>query len=189
MKNRTSLIAISVLILGVIFLFCSICISQDAYAEGEVRSLKDFQYWDNGTVKQCTVYDAHTGRLKTRAFCAYGGSVEKVEKFDEAGNKIEEALYDANGALKAGIDGWAAMRWRYDGLQIVWQVSYDENGKSIEQKFYTSSGNLAMRLYRDDDSVNPYANAAMYMMLGGRNIGYYDSRGTLDEIKEDIKEK
>jgi len=178
-----------ILAIGIVFLLYHICISKDAYAEGEVRSLKDFQYWDNGMVKQCIVYDARTGRLKAKAFCSHSGAVEKVEKFDERGNKIEEALYDGKGALKAGLDGWAAMRWQYDDSQLVWQVSYDEAGKPIEQKFYNSSGKLAMRLYRDDDSVNPYVNAAMYTMLGGQNIRYYDSRRTLEEATQAIQTK
>jgi len=175
-------------IVGVVFLLYGIFTPIGTRAEGEVKSLKDFQYWDKGTVRECDVYDAQTGRLKAKAFCAYSGDIEKVEKFDEGGNKIEEALYDGKGRLKAGIDGWAAMRWRYDGSQLVWQVSYDQYGTPIERKFYSKSGKLAMRLYRDNDSVNPYVNAAMYMMLGGQNIGYYDSRETLKEARQAINE-
>lgn len=180
MKNR--------FVIGAAILLYSTCALTDASATGEVKSLKDFQYWDNGEVRQCTVYDAGTGRLKAQVFCLYNGAIEKVEKFDDGGNKIEVSLYDGAGRLKSGIDGWAAMRWRYDGSQLVWQISYDEDGKPIERKFYSESGKLVMRLYRDDDTVNPYANAAMYMMLGGRNIGYYDSRRTLEEVTRVIKE-
>lgn len=160
----------------------------DVLADGEVKNLKDLQYWDNGNVRLCTMYDAQTGRLKGKAYCLYDGAVEKVEKFDGGGNKIEVALYDGKSNLKPGIDGWAAMRWRYDGTSLVWQVSYDEYGKAIERKFYSESGKLVLRLYRDDDSVNPYVNAAMYMMIGGGNIAYYDSRGTLEEVNRVIKE-
>lgn len=170
------------------FLFYISFASAYAGAEGEVKALKDFQYWESGAKKQCAIYDARTGRLRGKVFYSHEGAIQKVEKFDELGNKIEAALYDGGGMPKAGMDGWAAMRWRYDGTHLVWQVSYDEYGKPIERKFYSESGKLVMRLYRDDDSVNPYVNAAMFTMLGGQNIGYYDSRGTLEEVTRIIKE-
>ena len=165
-------------------LFYAAIVSPYAHAEGEVRSLKDFQYWDNGKVRQCTVYDAQAGRLKGKIFCAHDGSVAKVEKYDESGNRTEEALYDGKGGLKSGIDGWAAMRWRYDGSHLMWQTTYDDEGRPVEHKLYSESGKLAMRMYRDDDAVNPYVNAAMYMMLGGRNVGYYDYRSTFGEATQ-----
>jgi len=158
------------------------CLLGSAYADGEVKSLKEFLYWDNGKVRQCTIYSAQTGKMKAKVYCGIGGSIERVEKFDERGNMLEEALYDSNGRLKPGIDGWAAMRWRYSGSQVMLQVSYDEFGKPIERKFYSESGKLVMRIYRDDDTVNPYVNAAMYMMLGSGNIGYYDPHETFDEV-------
>lgn len=170
------------------FLFLVGFASTDADADGEVKSLKDFQYWDNGKVRQCTIYDAGTGRLKGKVSCAYDGAIDRTEKFDERGNRIEAALYDGKGNLKLGVDGWAAMRWRYDDSHLVWQISYDEYGRPIERKFYSESGKLAMRLYRDDDKVNPYVNAAMYTMLGAQNAAYYDSRATFDEMTGIMRE-
>ena len=165
---------------GIAFL-CGICLPADARADGEVQSLKGYLYWDSGEVRQCTIYDARTGKLKAKAFCGSDGSIQKIERFDERGNKVEEALYDGKGNLKTGVDGWAAMRWRYDGSRIVWQISYDESGDPTEQKLYSESGKLAMRFYRDDETVNPYVNAAMYTMLGGQNVRHYDPRGTFEE--------
>lgn len=160
----------------------------EALADGEIKNLKDFQYWDSGKVKECDVYDAATGRLKEKFFCAPEGTIERVDRYDGYGNKVESALYDGKGRLKGGIDGWAAMRWRYDGSKLVWQVAYDEDGRAIERKLYTESGRLAMRMYRDDDSVNPYVNAAMYTMLGGGNMAYYDSRKTLQDVTKTMNE-
>ena len=172
------------------FLFCASCIARNAFADGEVKSLKDFKYWDMGRVRQCDIYDAQTGRLKAKAFYTSDGStIERIEKYDVHGNKLEAALYDANGNLRPGVDGWAAMRWRYDeNSHLMIQVSYDEFGEPIERKFYSESGKLVMRLYRDDESVNPYVNAAMYTMLGGANIGYYDAGGTLKEVTRIVNE-
>lgn len=151
----------------------SIFLSVNAAAEGEVQDLKDFEYWDNGKVKQCTVYGTD-GHLKAKAFCRYNGTAEKIERYDIYGNKIEQALYDDRGKLKTGIDGWAAMRWRYDGPVLVSQISYDENGVPIDKKFYSESGKLMARLYRDDERMDPYENAAMHILLGGKNIRYHE---------------
>lgn len=159
-----------------------------ASADGEVKNLKAFEYYDNGKVSKCTLYDSATGKLKGKAYCGADGSIQKIEKFNENGDMVEEALYDASGKLKAGIDGWAAMRWRYLDRHLMLQISYDEYGKPLERKYYSESGKLVMRLYRDDDTVNPYVNAAMYMMLGGGNIGYYDPRESYDEVNDLMKD-
>ncbi len=158
-------------------LICLFFVASNVYAEGEVEGLKDFQYWDNGKVKQCTMYDAD-GRLTAKAFCRYDGTTEKVEKYDTYGNEVLEALYDEAGKLKTGIDGWAAMRWWYDGSQLISQISYDEDGKPIERKQYSESGKLILRQYIDDGSdLAPYEAASMAMMLGGHNLRYDAAQG------------
>jgi len=140
--------------------------------EGDIGSLKQFDYWENGKVRQCTMYDTN-GRLKATAYCRHDGSVEKVEKFDNYGNKAEEALYDQKGALKTGIDGWAAMRWWYDGSHLVSQISYDEDGIPLERKQYGESGKLVFRQFRDElTDAKPYEGALMAMLLGGQNVPY-----------------
>ena len=172
---------------GVAFLYFLSAFSVYLRAEGEVQSLKDFDYWDNGKVKRCIMYDI-TGRLKAKAFCRYDGTVEKVEKYDIYGNKVEEALYDDKGKLKAGIDGWAAMRWWYDGSQLLSQIWYDEYGRSIERKQYSEGGRLVFRQHRNDIDFDPYEEASMAMMLGGQNVAYYDSHRRLSERAEMIGE-
>ena len=160
-------------------LICSLIIAISAIliivvpclAEGEVESLKQIEYWDNGKIRQCTMYDTD-GRLKAKAFCRNDGTAEKIEKFDAYGNKTEEAFYDQRGVLKTGIDGWAAMRWFYGGYQLMSQISYDEDGVPIERKQYSESGRLMLRQYRDELDLSPYEGAQMHMMLGGRNIPY-----------------
>lgn len=151
-------------------LFCAICPAL-CFPEGDVENLKQFEYWENGKIKQCTVYDVE-GHLKSKAFCRSDGTVEKMEKFDPYGNKIEEALYDQKGRLKLGVDGWAAIRWWYEGPQLVSQILYDEDGIPLERKQYSESGKLVLRQYRDELDLNPYEGAQMYMMLGGRNVPY-----------------
>ena len=144
-----------------------------------MSSLKQYQYWDNGNVKQCDIYDTE-GRLQARAFCRNDGTVEKIEKYDEYGKEVEEALYDQNGKLKAGLDGWAAMRWFYRDGRLASQISYTEYGRPIERKQYSESGKLVLRQYVDDDSVPPYEEANMYLLLGGNNVKYYDPTKSSD---------
>lgn len=157
-------------VLSFLFLFLSAAV---CFGEGEVKELRQYEYWDNGKIRSCAIYDVD-GRLKAKAFCGHDGVAEKVEKFDVYGNKISEALYDAKGKLKTGIDGWAAMRWWYDGSQLVSQVSYDENGVPMDKRIYSESGRLILRQYRDSANFDPYEGASMAMLLGNRNIPYYD---------------
>lgn len=159
------------------FAFSRLCMG-----EGDVGSLKQFDYWENGKVRQCTMYDTN-GRLKAMAYCRHDGSVEKIEKFDNYGNKTEEALYDQKGVLKTGIDGWAAMRWWYDGSHLVSQISYDEDGIPLERKQYGESGKLVFRQFRDElTDAKPYEGAQMHMMLGGQNVPYILERNPKAEL-------
>ena len=160
---------------GLLFLCVYLLLAASpARCEGNVKDLKLFEYWDNGKVRKCTVYDVY-GYLKTKAFCRYDGTVEKVERFDEMGNKTEDVLYNEKGDLREGIDGWAAMKWKYDGSNLVAEVAFDEGGNLIERKFYSESGKLLYRDYRDDERFSPYESASMALMLGGRNVPYKES--------------
>lgn len=155
--------------------FFLLFVSAYANGEGEVESLRQNTYWDNGKIRQCDLYDAN-GYLKARAFCRVDGTTEKIEKLDRSGNKVEEALYDAKGKLKMGIDGWAAARWRYEGSQMVSQTLYDEDGKPMERKQYSESGRLILRLYREDLNIDTYEGESMALLLGKQNIAYRDSQ-------------
>lgn len=170
-----------------IFLAYSLFSSAYVLAEGNVRDLRDYRYWDNGNVRECTIYDVN-GSLKANYTYRYDGSVEKVEKFDGYGNKIEEALYDEKGRLKTGIDGWAAMRWWYEGYRRLSQITYDEYGRTVERKQFSESGRLMLRQYKDDEDedLNPYEEASMAMLLGNRNLRYR-SREKMEEGSNLIK--
>ncbi|MDO8525524.1 MAG: hypothetical protein Q7S07_03445 [Candidatus Omnitrophota bacterium] len=153
---------------ALIFLI-SISLATRGACEGEVKSLRQYEHWDNGTIKSCTLFDI-SGALKAKAYCRNDGTVDKVEKFDLAGNKIEESLYDEKGKLKTGIDGWAAMRWWYDGPHLESRISYDEDGTPMERRVYSESGRLMFRQYRHDIDFNPYEAANMAALLGPQNV-------------------
>lgn len=152
-----------------VFVIISLIFVPVCMGEGEVKDLKQFEYWDNKKIRTCTIYDV-SGYLKTKAYCRDDGTVEKIEKFDKSGNRIEEGFYDQKGRLKAGVDGWAAMRWWYDGIRLTAQVSYDENGVPMDRRYFSESGRLVLRQYRDDVKFNPYEDAAMAVLLGPQNV-------------------
>jgi len=154
-------------------LICSLFIASAAFGEGEVKSLKKFEFWKTGKVRQCDVYDVN-GYLKAMVFCYGDGSIQKIERFNMLGKKIEEALYDGHGRLKIGIDGWAAIRWLYSGPTLLYEIAYDDTGKPMEMKKYSESGRLIARRYRDDVDFDPYEQASMYMLLGGQSAAFYD---------------
>lgn len=151
-----------------ILLLCA-AITSECRSEGEVKSLRQYEHWPSGTLKSCTLFDTN-GLLKAKAFCRADGTVEKVEKYDALGNRIEEALYDERGGLRAGIDGWAAMRWWYDESHLQSQISFDETGTPMERRVYSDSGRLIMRQYRHDIDFNPYEAANMAALLGPQNV-------------------
>ena len=159
----------------VAFLFLFFLMARFAYAEGEVKGLKKIQYWNNsGKVRQCDIYDVN-GYLKAVVFCYSDGTIQKIERFNMLGKRVENALYDGHGRLKTGIDGWAAIRWIYSGPTLLYEIAYDETGKPMEMKMYSESGKLISRRYRDDVSFDPYEQASMYMLLGGQSAAFYDS--------------
>lgn len=158
----------------IIFLICIFFAVSSAYGEGEVKSLKKFEFWKTGKVRKCDVYDI-SGSLKASVYCRSDGTIEKIERFNMLGKRTEEALYDGRGRLRTGIDGWAAIRWVYSGPALLYEVVYDETGKMMEIKMYSESGRLIARRYRDDVNFNPYEQANMYMLLGGQSAAFYDT--------------
>jgi hypothetical protein len=151
-------------------LFFSLCIiPAGAYSEGNIDALKEYEYWADGKVRGCKVYDKD-GRLRTRSFCRADGTIEKVEKYDLTGNKVQEGHFDSKGKLTPGLDGWAVMRWQYDEeSHLRAQISFDELGRPIERKVYSAGGKMVFRQFRDSDSLNPYEEMQMAMLLGGNN--------------------
>jgi len=140
------------------------------YGEGSIDSLKEYEYWPDGKVRGCKVYDTN-GRLKAKSWCRSDGSVERIEKYDLRGNKIQQGFFDQRGKLKTGIDGWAVMRWEYDDEgRMRSQMSFDELGRPIERKLFSEGGKMVLRQIRDSDKLDPYEEAQMAMFLGGANV-------------------
>ena len=153
----------------VILVFCAFAAAL-VRGEGNVESLKEYEYWSDGKVRGCKVYDTD-GRLKARSYCRPDGTVEKIDKYDQLGNKIQEGRFDQKGNLQANLDGWAIMRWEYDAdSRLRAQISFDELGRPLERKLYSEGGRMILRQIRDSDKLNPYEEAQMAMYLGGANM-------------------
>ena len=151
-------------------LICLSSILTDGFCEGNIDALKEYEYWADGKIRGCKVYDS-SGRIRTRSFCRPDGSVEKIEKYDNIGNKIQEGHFDPKGNLASGIDGWAVMKWEYDSeSRMRAQMSFDELGRPIERKLFSEGGKMVMRQIRDSDKLDPYEEAQMAMFLGGANV-------------------
>jgi len=155
--------------LAFLIVLCLSIMAPCVYCEGKIDALKEYEYWADGKVRGCKVYDTN-GRLRTRSFCRTDGTVEKIEKYDLIGNKAQEGHFDSKGNLAAGLDGWAVMKWQYDDeSHLRSQMSFDELGRPIERKVYSEGGRMVFRQFRDSDNLNPYEEAQMAMFLGGNN--------------------
>jgi hypothetical protein len=141
---------------------------------------KSYEYWPDGRLKLCDVRDPDD-RLIGRVFYASDGAVERLQKFDRRGNKIEESLYDSNGHLAANVDNWAAKRWWYDDdSQLRAQIAYNSAGKAIERKYYSEGGKLIARDYMADDRLD---DEEIYRTIppavGKEIVTFYNPDGTV----------
>jgi hypothetical protein len=148
-----------------------ICLARfSAYGEGTIDALKEYEYWPDGKVRGCKILDKN-GKLRVRSFNRPDGSVEKIDKYDTSGNKVQEGRFDPKGKLTAGLDGWAVMKWEYDGdSRVRSEISFDELGRPLERRLYSPGGKMIMRQVRDSDRLDPYEEAQMAMFLGGMNM-------------------
>ena len=168
--------AVSILI---IILFASNALFAEQ-AEQYVRALKESIYWDNGKIKEYRVYDSE-GRIRAKSLHRGDGTLERIERYDIYGHKMEVSLYDGNDRLKTGIDGWAAMRWKYDNDgKLVGETSYDEEGKAIERRIFSESGRLLARMLMDDGKNDDYARLRAEPVYGRHLVTFYNPDGSVE---------
>ena len=80
--------------------------------------------------------------------------------------------------LQTNVDGWAAMRARYEDKRPVVESFYGEDGKLVARKIYNSSGQLVVRQMVGDQDFDPYEQFEAQPMMGERVL-YYDRSGQL----------
>ena len=49
-------------------LLCFSFTPSDGLCEGNIDALKEYEYWADGKIRGCKVYDSN-GRIRTRSFC------------------------------------------------------------------------------------------------------------------------
>ncbi len=122
------------------------------------------EYWPNGNLKAVQEYRED-------------GSLEKETEYDQNGEKVVEAYYSSNGSLRTGMDGWAAMRWKYKDGSIMAGGYYGSNGRLTEYKEYNSQGDLVNKEYFGSDDLNAAEEYNSVPTIEGETISYYDKDG------------
>lgn len=154
---------------------------------GSVPDRKEYDYWQDGSVRECRLYDA-AGDLAVKSFYREGGSLEKRERYDREGRLLQECFYDQAGKLCDGVDGWAAARKRYYANGALAEESYyGDDGYLKERKRYTMSGDLADTQYWGDDDIDPNDEFNPYL-LGETTQEFYDSYGDLESTATAYRE-
>jgi len=77
------------------------------------------------------------GKLVSTASYYHDGKVRKMERYNESGEKIEEANYDNDGRLDNNFDGWAAKRWVYKDGNLRVESTYGEDGRLASARSIT----------------------------------------------------
>ena len=132
------------------------------------RAAEDYQkckYWDNG-------------RVKTRNYYRGNGTLEQRIKYNKHGRKIEECYYDENGNLRQGIDGWAAMKWKYKDDNLIRENYYGDDGHLKERKIYNEYGDLVAKQYVGDGSIDPSEEFnPIPPVMGEEDVEYFGKEG------------
>lgn len=113
-----------------------------------------FEYFDDGKVRTCSKLTPE-GNLVGKRYYYHDGRIRKEERYDKAGDKIEESNYDEGGKLDDNFDGWAAKRWLYKDGNLRVESIYGEDGHLTERKIYNDLGDLAERQYVGDGKIDP----------------------------------
>jgi hypothetical protein len=134
--------------------FAAVLCAGDAGAD-DMES-KESEYWLNTQVKISREYDPWSG-LTNKNYFRDDGTLEKNEKYDTYGKRVEVSFYDNRGRLQEGVDGWAAIRWKwYEDGTLAEQSYYGPDGHLRQRKLFNSLGDLVARQLVDDGALNPY---------------------------------
>jgi len=157
-----------------------------SYAEQDAQVM-EVSRWDNGAIKETVVNDPEYN-ITIRNFYEQGGTLERVEKYDSLGNKIEVSLYDANGNLREGLDGWAAKRWRYIDGKIFQETNYGTDGKPKDRRTYSESGRLIARQYMTNGEMDPDDVIRKEPAYGTQAVIVYGPSGKVERATNVVNE-
>lgn len=139
----------------------------------------EFDYWEGTkTIRVCRRYDSE-GRLRQKvSYWSDGSTPQQDEKYDLEGNTVEKIHYNSSGKMQTNVDGWAAMRAKYNDKKPVVESFYGEDGKIVARKIYNESGRLVARQMMGDQDFDPYEQFEAQPVMGERVL-YYDRSGQL----------
>lgn len=154
---------------------------------GQNAEVTEVTRWDNGAIKETVVSDPDLG-LTIRNFYDQQGALERVEKYDIRGNKVEISLYDAIGNLREGIDGWAAKRWRYIDGKIFQETTYGTDGKPKDRRTFNEYGKLVARQYMTDGDGDPDDIIRKEPAYGRQAVLVYGPGGKIERATNVVNE-
>lgn len=141
---------------------------------GTIRN--EYEYYNTGTVMSCSKLTA-TGRLFEKDYYYPDGKLRSTERFNEAGDKIEEANFSELGALTEGAGGWAAKRWVYkDGAMRI-ESTYGTDGKLTQRLLYNASGDLVDRQFVGDGDIDPNEEFNRGVVVTHETDQFFNSEG------------
>jgi len=158
--------------------FCVFLMSLVMVVSGSVSAQKmgaQNEYYSNGKLRVSRQYNDEDG-LASVKYYREDGSLEISEKYDMNGHKIEEVNYGENGRLRENSDGWAAIRWKYRGANMVEEDYYGGDGRLKERKQYNELGDLINKQYVGDPDL-PAEEYNPIPPLAGESVEYYDENG------------
>jgi len=159
----------------VIIFFAVFFIAHSAFAEADDG--EENKYWDNGKIRVSNKYGQTENLLETKYF-RENGTLEQLVKYDVYGHKTELGYYGADGKLRDTADGWAKMKWEYDGMNMVKEIYYNSSGRITETKSYNSEGDLVAKQYVGSSGIDPAEEYNPGVpLLGHETVSYYDSSG------------
>jgi hypothetical protein len=153
----------------------------------EGAEVTEVSRWDNGALRETVVNDADRN-ITIRNFYNQDGTLERVEKYDSGGNKIEVSLYDANGDLREGVDGWAAKRWRYIDGKIFQETTYGTDGKPRDRRTFNEYGKLVARQYMTDGEADPDDVIRKEPAYGRQAVIVYGPKGKIERATTFVNE-
>ncbi|HNX91396.1 MAG TPA: hypothetical protein PKY78_06465 [Candidatus Omnitrophota bacterium] len=166
--NRTAFL-LMMLIFAIFFV-------KDVFSEDGKYVVKDIL--DNNGVLDVRRISDKEGTIRGEEDFRDNGTVERRVWYDEKGHKIGECLYNGDGTLREGPDGWAAMRFYYQDGKLADERYYDDDGKIKMRKSYDDEGELVEKDYVDDGRVDPYEEyEPIPPLLGSEEVKTYDKNG------------
>ncbi|MBD3380256.1 MAG: hypothetical protein GF408_07335 [Candidatus Omnitrophica bacterium] len=138
----------------------------------EDRSL----YYDDGKVRETKKFYT-SGSVREIDYFREDGTLSEKETYDRSGNKLSESNYSSKGRLVENSDGWAAIKWSYDGGNLSSETYYNSNGRVTERKVFNDEGDLVGKQYVGGGKLDPAEEFNPWPTVAGEEVSYFDKYG------------